>query len=194
MIRIVFVILLFPYLLFSQEVSVKSMPYFSTIRGLDHENYITGFILAADYSLTQDRVVDSYLELEIEYANMESSESSSNIKMYSLIGSYKLMSDYNFFASFRFRYSFASRGVSFGANAYPLSYSDTYNSLNYHCIGPELIVGKRMYFKKEGRLYFDLGVGAAYNYTLKTNMDILFFDHKLPKFWRKLNVQLGCKL
>ena len=190
MVRIVFVILLFPSLLLSQEVSVKSMPYFSAVRGLDHEHYITGFILAADYSLTQDRVIDRYLELEIEYANMESAESSSNIKMYSLIGSYKFMSDYNFFASFRFRYSFASRGVSFRTNAYPLSYS--YNSLNYHCIGPELIVGKRVYLKKEGKLYFDLGVGAAYNYTLKTNMNIRF-DHELPKFWRKLNIQLGYK-
>ena len=123
--RIIIIILLFPISVICQEISVKSMPYFSTTRGFDREHYVRGFIIGADYSINQDQVINKYLEVEFEYANMESAEIASNAYMYSMIIGYKIMTDYNYFSSFRFRYSYASRSVSFGNNAYPINSAQT---------------------------------------------------------------------
>jgi len=169
------------------------MPYFSTTRGFDREYYVKGFIIGGDYSVNQDQVTNKYLEVEFEYANMESAQIASNAYMYSMIIGYKIMTDYNFFSSFRVRYSYANRSVSFGNNAYPINSAQTTNGLKYHCVGPEIILGKRIFFVKEGGLYLDLGIGGSYNYTLLTNMDIINEDDKLPIFWSKFILQLGYK-
>ena len=191
--RIIIIILLLPMSVICQEISVKSMPYFSTTRGFDREHYVKGFIIGADYSMNQDQVIKKYLDFEFEYANMESAQRASNTYMYSVIIGHKIMTDYNFFSSFRLRYSYASRSVSFGNNAYPINSAETTNGLKYHCAGAELILGKRVFFVKEGRLYLDLGVGGSYNHTLLTNMSIIYEDDNLPLFWSKFILQLGCK-
>ena len=99
--------------------------------------------------------------------------------------------------SFRLRYYYASRPVSFGDSsingAYPINYTDKTNALKYHCVGAELLFGKRFFFINEGRLYLDLGVGGSYNHTLVTNMDIMYKTDELPTFWTKIILQLGYK-
>ena len=189
----IMIILLMPISLICQECSVKSMPYFSTTRGYDNEYYVKGSIVGFDCSISHHQLINKYLEFEFEYANMESSEIASNAYMYSMIIGYKIMTDYNFFSSFRVRYSYATRSVSFGDNAYPMNSEQTTNRLQYHCAGPEIILGKRMFFVKEGRLYLDLGIGGSYNHTLLTNMDVVYEYDNLPLFWSKFILQLGYK-
>ena len=57
--RIIIIILLFPISVICQEVSVKSMPYFSATRGFDREYYVKGFIIGGDYSMSQDQVTNN---------------------------------------------------------------------------------------------------------------------------------------
>ncbi len=193
----IFIILLMPISLLCQDFAVRSMPYFSTTRGYENEYYVTGTIIGFDYAIRQDQVINKYLEVDFEYANMKSAQVSSSVYMYSIISGYKLMTDYNFFTSFRLRYSYASRPVSFGDSsingAYPINYTDKTNALKYHCVGAELLFGKRFFFINEGRLYLDLGVGGGYNHTLVTNMDIMYKTDELPAFWTKIILQLGYK-
>lgn len=177
-----FFLFLFSSFLNAQDFSIRGLPYFYAADVQDYN--FSGFNINAEYTLTNDKVINKLVDIGFGYAKLSQVGATSSTPegyMLSLKVGYKFITDYNFFSSIRLRYSFVKDHLLSGLYGVGINY---YWEKEYlHCLGPEIILGKRIKIFKN--IFLDFGLGATYNYVIKPK------DYLFIKYWPIINLELG---
>jgi len=163
--RILLLFILIPILSFSHEYSFRILPIYLMPTA---DVVILGSCLAIEKSISENQSVEINLNPTIIVG-----DESEAFNFNSSVG-YKLFSEKKFFISSRMRLSAVFSGVDYWEQTHE-EWSEEFNNYiitdgwrkeTFLTIGPEFVIGKRFYYTKQQKGFFDLGFGVSYNKTI----------------------------
>ena len=152
--KILLLLIITPFLTFSQEVSVRTFPAYIGFMYTPDFPYAASNI-GIDYHISDEKAIACNFKIrDIDLVDNSAS-------VYDLLLAFKRYNQRNFFGTYGLRAHFWEQGGSLGFD--DIEYID---KITRYSAGPEIGFGKRAYFSSYQRLFIEFGlslaVGGAY--------------------------------